>query len=118
MMTMVNSRPTMAVGLSLGMNLFSNQSRPFVRMTAKRVTIPATRGTPRKMRTLRATSHMETCTSSASPPLPGKQVPDEHHGDAAGQPGDDQPDPILGHVRQEDPGQKEHDYRPDEPVQH
>ncbi len=74
MTTMVNSSPMMAVGLSLGMNLVSNQSRPLVRMREKRVMIPATRGTPRKMSTLRATSHMEMCTSWASPPPQGIQV--------------------------------------------
>ena len=48
----------------------------------------------------------------------GEVVPDQHHRDAAGQPDDDQAGAVLGQVGQEDPGQREHQRRPDDPVQH
>ena len=52
------------------------------------------------------------------PAAAGQVVPDEDHGDAAGQPDDDQAGAQLGQVGQEHPGEGEHQQRPDQPVQH
>jgi hypothetical protein len=46
----------------------------------------------------------------------GNLVPDDHHGDAAGEADHDQADHVLGFVRQEDDRQREHQDRPDDPV--
>lgn len=43
-------------------------------------------------------------------------VPDDDHGDAAGEADDDQAGAVLGQVRQEGPRQGEHDGRADDPV--
>ena len=52
-------------------------------------------------------------------PVPARQVvPDEDHGDAAGQADDYQPGSVGGRVRQQQPGQREHDRRSDHPIQH
>lgn len=61
---MVKSKPTMAVGLSLGTNLASYHSLPLRPIKVKRVMIPAIKGIPRKMKTLRAMSHMVTPTAA------------------------------------------------------
>jgi hypothetical protein len=47
----------------------------------------------------------------------GQVVPDDHHGDAAGQTDDDQTSAVGGQVGKEDPGQREHEGRPDQPVE-
>ena len=47
----------------------------------------------------------------------GQVVPDDHHGDAAGQADDDQAGAVLGQVGQEQPGQGEHQRRAEDPVQ-
>ncbi len=50
-------------------------------------------------------------------PVPlGQVVPDDDHGDAAGQADHDQAVHVLGLVAQEDDGQGEHQERPDDPV--
>ena len=54
---------------------------------------------------------------SGLPVAAGQVVPDEDHRDAAGQADDDQAGPELGLVRQEDPGQGEHQRGADDPVQ-
>ena len=46
----------------------------------------------------------------------GDLVPDDHHGDAAGEADHDQADHVLGFVGQEDDRQREHQDRPDDPV--
>ena len=46
----------------------------------------------------------------------GELVPDDHHRDAAGEPDHDEPDRVLGLVREEREGQAEHEERPDHPV--
>lgn len=46
-----------------------------------------------------------------------KVVPDDDHGDTAGQPDDDQARAVLGQIRQEQPRQREHERRSDDPVQ-
>ena len=48
----------------------------------------------------------------------GQLVPDQHHRDTAGQPDQDQPVAVGGLVRQERPGQPEHQQRANHPVQH
>src|SRR5690606_16244084 len=45
-------------------------------------------------------------------------VPDDDHGDAAGQADDDQPGPVFGQVGQEDPGEGEHQRGAEKPVQY
>ena len=51
-------------------------------------------------------------------PVPaGEVVPDQHHGDAAGQADDDQPGPVLRQVGQQQPRQGEHQRRADDPVE-
>lgn len=50
------------------------------------------------------------------PVAAGEVVPDDDHGDAAGETDDDQAGAVLGQVRQEDPRQREHDGGPDDPV--
>ncbi len=44
-------------------------------------------------------------------------VPDEHHGDAAGEADDDQTGAVLGQVGEEQPGESEHEGGPDHPVE-
>ena len=52
-------------------------------------------------------------------PVTARQVgPDQHHGDAAGQADQDDAGPVGGLVRQQQPGQREHDRRADHPVEH
>lgn len=46
----------------------------------------------------------------------GQIVPDDDHGDTAGEADDDQAGAVLRQVGQEDPGQREHDRRSDDPV--
>ena len=46
----------------------------------------------------------------------GKLVPDDDHGDAAGQADHDQADHVLGMVGKEDDGEDEHEHRADHPV--
>src|SRR5699024_3850396 len=48
----------------------------------------------------------------------GQVVPDEDHGDAAGEPDDDQPGAVFGQVGQEDPSEDEHESRGQHPVDH
>ena len=43
-------------------------------------------------------------------------IPDDDHGDAAGQTDHDQPDHVLGLVGKEGDGEEEHQDRPDDPV--
>ena len=47
----------------------------------------------------------------------GEVVPDDHHRDAAREADDDQAGPVFGQIRQEYPGQGEHQRRPEDPVQ-
>ena len=48
----------------------------------------------------------------------GQFVPDQHHGDAAGDADQNQPAHVSRFAAQEDDGQKEHQYGADEPVLH
>jgi len=45
-------------------------------------------------------------------------APDQHHRDAAGEPHDDQPGAVLRLVGEEGPREREHQRRPDDPVEH
>ena len=47
----------------------------------------------------------------------GEVVPDQHHRDAAREADDDEAGAVLGLVGEEDPGEREHQRRPDDPVQ-
>ena len=47
----------------------------------------------------------------------GDLVPDEHHRDAPRQPDDDHAGAVRGLVGEEDPGEREHQQRPDDPGQ-
>ena len=47
----------------------------------------------------------------------GEVAPDQHHRDAAGEADDDQPGAVLGLVGQQQPGEREHQQRPDHPVE-
>ena len=42
-------------------------------------------------------------------------VPDQHHRDAAGEPDDDHAGAVGGLVGEEEPGEREHEQRPDDP---
>ena len=48
----------------------------------------------------------------------GEVVPDEHHGDAAGQADDDEAGAIGRQVGEHQPGESEHERRADHPVEH
>ena len=47
----------------------------------------------------------------------GEIVPDKHHRDAAGEADDDHPRAVLGLVGQEQPGEREHEQRAEDPVE-
>ena len=51
------------------------------------------------------------------PVAAGQVGPDQHHRDAAGQADQDDPGPVRGLVRQQQPGQREHHRRADHPVE-
>ena len=46
----------------------------------------------------------------------GELIPDNDHGDAAGQADEDQADHVLGLVGEQDDGEQEHECRADDPV--
>ena len=63
----------------------------------------------------RVDRHQHSCRL----PVPaGQVVPDQDHGDAASEADDDQPGPVGGKVGQQQPGEREHDGRADDPVEH
>ena len=63
-------------------------------------------------------SELIATSTAASSRLPhGEVVPDEDHGDAAGEADDDQAGAQLGEVGEEHPGEGEHQQRADHPVQ-
>ena len=47
----------------------------------------------------------------------GEVVPDEHHRDAAGEADDDHPGAVLGLIGEEQPGEREHEQRAEDPVE-
>ncbi len=64
----VNNRPIIAAGATRGMNTLSYHSRLRARSPISLVSHPATSGTPKKMRTIRAISHSETWKAEVSKP--------------------------------------------------
>jgi arsenical-resistance protein len=47
---------------------------------------------------------------------PGQKVPKQDHGDAPGEPHQNQPRAVMGEIRQQNPGQREHDERSHNPI--
>ena len=51
------------------------------------------------------------------PGAAGQRIPQQHHGDAAGQPDEDQAVTVVGQVGEKQPGEPQHDQGPEDPVE-